>query len=275
VNDLELETALEASVRDEREATALVLKYLREVERRKLFLGRGYSSLFTYCTGRLGYSEPEAMLRIQAMRLVRTVPEAAKKIEEGKLTLSVAAKIQSAVRQEPARAKELVKELTGASKREAEKKLAALFPEAPKPEKARPVSEDKVEIRFTVTREEFELFQKLLDRKAHSNFERKYETLFTALAKAELKKLEGKQREDALLHGLDEVKSRYVRASIKRSVWKRDESRCQFVSKDGHHCNETHGLQLDHIRPFALGGATSPENLRLFCGPHNRARNSS
>jgi hypothetical protein len=272
MNNLELESALEASVREERECTASVLKYLREVERRRLYLERGYSSLFAYCTGKLAYSEPEAMLRIQAMRLVRTVPEAGKKIEEGRLSLSVAAKIQNAVKAEPAKAKELVRELTGASKREAEKKLAALFPEAPKPEKARTVDKDKVEIRFTVSREEFELFQKLMDRKAHSNFERKYELLFTALAQAELKKLEGKQAEDALPHGPGEVKSRYVRAQVKRAVWKRDGGRCQFISKSGNQCAETHGLQLDHIKPFALGGESSAENLRLLCGAHNRWR---
>jgi hypothetical protein len=208
------------------------------------------------------------------MRLVRTVPEAGKKIEEGRLSLSVAAKIQSAVKAEPAKAKELVRELTGASKREAEKKLAALFPEAPKPEQARSVDEDKVEIRFTVSREEFELFQKLMDRKAHSNFRRSYEQLFVALAEGEMKKLEGKQAEDALPHGPGKVNSRYVGAQVKRAVWKRDGGRCQFISPGGRQCAETHGLQLDHVHPYALGGPTTQENLRLLCGAHNRWRNS-
>jgi hypothetical protein len=274
MNNLELELALADSVRRERSCLAEVLKYLREVEKRRLYLERGYSSLFAYCTGKLGYSEPEAMLRIQAMRLMRAVPEAAKKIEEGKLSLSVAAKIQSAVKEAPEKEKELVRELSGASKREAEKKLAEVFPQEVRPEKARPVNENKVEIRFTVTREEYELFQKLMDRKAHANFERKYEQLFTALAKAELKKLEGKQTEDALPHGPDEVKSRHIPAVIKRKVWRRDEGRCQYRSPGGHPCNEQHGLQLDHIKPFAQGGATTEENLRLLCGAHNRWRNS-
>jgi hypothetical protein len=301
MNNIELESALVGSVQRERECTALVLRYLREVERRRLYLERGYSSLYAYCTKKLGYSEPEAMLRIQAMRLVRAVPEAGRKIEEGKLSLSVASKIHSAVKEAPEKAKELVRELSGASKREAEKRLAEVFPEEVRPEKARHVNEDKVEIRFTVTREEYELFQKLMDRKAHSNFERKYEVLFTALAKAEMKKFEGKQGEDALPHGpgevsnrprgpictrseasafgrgagCAEVNSRYVKAPIKRVVWKRDEGRCQFVSKDGLKCKETHGLQLDHVQPFTLGGPSTIENLRLLCGAHNRHRNSS
>ena len=28
-------------------------------------------------------------------------------------------------------------------------------------------------------------------------------------------------------------------------------------------------LQVDHIRPYALGGASSVENLRLLCPSHN------
>jgi hypothetical protein len=251
-----------------------VLKYLREVQKRRLFVERGYSSLFAYCTGKLGYFEPEAMLRIQVMRLTRAVPEAGKKIEEGELSLSVAAKIQSAVKEAPEKAKELVRELTGASKREAERRLAEVFPQEARPEKARPVNEDKVEIRFTVTREEYELFQKLMDRKAHVNFERKYEKLFTALAKAELKKLEGKQGKDALPRGPGEVNSRYIPAAIKRKVRTRDEGRCQYSSPSGHRCQATHGLQLDHIKPFAHGGPTKEENLRLLCGAHNRYRHS-
>ena len=85
---------------------------------------------------------------------------------------------------------------------------AEIFPEAPNQEKARTLSEVKEKIRFTVSREECELFQNLMDRKSRANFERKYEMLFVALAKAEMKKLEGKQREDALPHGPGEVNSR-------------------------------------------------------------------
>jgi hypothetical protein len=86
LNDLELERVLELCVQREREAIIEVLRHLREVEKRRLFLARGFSSLFAYCTGKLGYSEPEAQLRIQAMRLMRAVPEAGERIERGTLT---------------------------------------------------------------------------------------------------------------------------------------------------------------------------------------------
>jgi 5-methylcytosine-specific restriction endonuclease McrA len=69
------------------------------------------------------------------------------------------------------------------------------------------------------------------------------------------------------------VNSRYIKVAVKRKIWKRDEARCQFVSSNSHRCEEKHGLQLDHIQPFALGGPATEENLRLLCGAHNRGRN--
>jgi 5-methylcytosine-specific restriction endonuclease McrA len=245
------------------------------VERSKLYLERGYSSLFSYCVGRLGYSEHEAMLRIQAMRLVRVMPEVEGRLQAGLLSLSVAGQVQSVVRRErlgPKEARALLRVVGGTSKREAEKKLAELYPSAPKREKARFVAEDAVEIRLTLTREEYEVMQEVLGRRAHSNFERSPGKLFAQLLKTEKAKLQGKQREDASPQRPGKVNSRYVRAPMRRKIWRRDEARCQYRAPDGHQCNERHGLQLDHIEPFALGGASTEANLRLLCGAHNRFR---
>ena len=287
LNDLELEQALHQCVRREREATAEVLRYLKEVEGRYLYLARGYSSLFAYCTGKLGYSEPEAQLRIQAMRLIRALPEVATEIESGALTISVAAQIQGAARREklgPEQTRDLVKELSGSSKREAEKKLAAKFPEAICGERTKPITIDLSEIRFTITNEEMGLIQKLMDLTAHKNFSRKYEKLFMDLVRTELQKHE----KEALPHGPDLVKvqklnqeqkpgaprSRYIPAAIKRQIWSRDQGQCQYIDPmTKKRCITRHGIQMDHIKNISEGGMHSTENLRLYCGAHNRNRN--
>lgn len=270
MNNLDLIDALKAAVKREREAMTEVLRYLKEVEKRKLHLNRGHSSLYVFCRRELGYSEMETHLRIQAMRLIRDLPEVETKIDSGELSLTVAAKIQTAARDLPQeQTKELVKQLSGASKRKAEARIAELLPEAPKPEKARALSGDRTEIRFTASKEAIELFEKLMDRMAHTNFERKYETLFVSLAEAALKKLEGNA---ALAPIPGKVTGRHISAAAKRAIWKRDQGKCQYRSADGHQCKETHGLQLDHIQPYALGGSNTEENLRLLCGAHNRYR---
>ncbi len=50
-------------VKTERQITARVLEYLGEIDRRRLWLKEGYSSLFDFCVRFLNYSEGEAALR--------------------------------------------------------------------------------------------------------------------------------------------------------------------------------------------------------------------
>jgi hypothetical protein len=48
---------------------------------------------------------------------------------------------------------------------------------------------------------------------------------------------------------------------------------CCFVDQTtGRRCNSTRFLQLDHIAPYAQGGANQRANLRWMCGDHNRKR---
>ena len=53
-------------------------------------------------------------------------------------------------------------------------------------------------------------------------------------------------------------------------MWERDGARCAFVSADGHRCEETGRLELDHITPVAMGGEATPENLRVLFRAHNQ-----
>ncbi len=67
-------------------------------------------------------------------------------------------------------------------------------------------------------------------------------------------------------------RSRIIPAAVKRAIWKRDEGRCQFVSRvTGRKCLSRHRIQCDHIAAFALGGSsTDPDNLRLLCFSHDQ-----
>jgi 5-methylcytosine-specific restriction endonuclease McrA len=64
--------------------------------------------------------------------------------------------------------------------------------------------------------------------------------------------------------------SNRIPKALKRLVWERDGGRCTFVSADGHCCEETVRVEVDHITPLAQGGKSTPENLRLLCSAHNR-----
>jgi hypothetical protein len=64
--------------------------------------------------------------------------------------------------------------------------------------------------------------------------------------------------------------SRHTPSHVKRSAWQHDGGQCAFVSKDGRRCTERAFLEFHHIRPYALGGPTSTENISLRCRRHNQ-----
>jgi hypothetical protein len=59
-------------------------------------------------------------------------------------------------------------------------------------------------------------------------------------------------------------RNRYIPASLKAAVWKRNHGRCTFPN-----CGSRFKLQFDHIKPIRKGGETSFSNLRLLCQTHN------
>jgi 5-methylcytosine-specific restriction endonuclease McrA len=69
--------------------------------------------------------------------------------------------------------------------------------------------------------------------------------------------------------GRARANSRYVGRAVRRELLQRDGAQCTFVGPDGHRCTERGWLQRDHKTPYARGGPSSLENLRLRCRAHN------
>lgn len=98
LSSLQLHEKTIQAARIEKQATHQLLLYLGEVLERKVFLERGYSSLFTYVRDALGYSESAAWERCQATRLLIDLPELKSELEEGSLTLTGVAKTAAVLR---------------------------------------------------------------------------------------------------------------------------------------------------------------------------------
>ena len=288
----ELIAEIQLLVKEEKRCTYEVLNYLKEIETRKLYLEKSYSSLFAFCTEFLGYSEPEAQIRIQAMRLTRSVPTVEDKIRTGEITLSVAASVQSVFRKEEKRRREdglsplshevrlsVVKQIEKTSVRESQKILAREFPESSSmlQEKVRALNENKSKIEFVASNELVQKLERLKGLTAHKNFDGSLEKLIELLADMALKKL------DAAPHGAHEVKSltvtkptRYIPAHVKRLVKSRDQGVCQYRDpQTNRQCGSHHGIELDHQIPFSRGGETRAENLQLLCASHNKFKSNS
>src|SRR5690606_13611433 len=125
---------------NERDLLTKILHHLREVERRKLFSDLGYKSLFEYAVHELKYSEGQAGRRIQAMRLIKEIPEIEEKVKDGTLSIGNLSQAQSYFREmkktnEPPRIQkaEVLKKLENKSAREGQKVLLQMQPEKPLP----------------------------------------------------------------------------------------------------------------------------------------------
>ena len=58
-------------------------------------------------------------------------------------------------------------------------------------------------------------------------------------------------------------------------MWRRDHGCCSYVDPhSGRRCGSRYRLEIDHVVPFALGGATELANLRVRCRAHHRLRHA-
>jgi hypothetical protein len=88
LSDDELLSRVTALARDERRATLALIAALVELDRRKLFLGLGYPSLFVYCTQVLHLSEHAAYNRIEAARAAGRFSAVLDQLADGAITLT-------------------------------------------------------------------------------------------------------------------------------------------------------------------------------------------
>jgi len=283
LSNQELNQKIQGLVREERKITVEVLRFLREVEKRMLFAELGYSSLFAYTTGELGYSEAAASRRIEAMRAMREVAELEPKIESGELSLSVVAQARVAIRNHERetktkitieRKREVLLSMPGLSKREAEKRLAHELPMA--------AANGTVRVTLELTPEDLAVMDEL---RRFGGVVQNTTELFMSLARAALAKKKRERGEAELMRKpkvtaesgtppaesktCKAVRKRYFSSQIKRAAWLKAQGRCEFTAAGGKRCESRQGLEFDHRMPVALGGANDSRNVRLLCRQHN------
>jgi hypothetical protein len=126
LTDRDLLNMVNALARDERRATADLIAALAELDARRLFLGEGCSSLFTYCTQVLHLSEHAAYGRIEAARAARRFPIILGLLAEGSVTLTAVGLL--APHLTPENHRDVLAAARHKSKREVEHLVARLAP---------------------------------------------------------------------------------------------------------------------------------------------------
>lgn len=244
----------------EKEATAILLHHIKEVDRRKLYCDWKYSSLFDWCVKELGLCEGSAQLRITAARLLKDIPGIERKIEDGSLTLSNISQINQYCRQNDIfdieEKKELLEKVENLSKREAEKKLFEMSgKEKPVKETQKRISENKSKVTLALSDGTMEI---LKDVKDLLGKDMSSDELIQLMAKTLKEKIEKEKFKQVSRPKAAQVaKGREIPAAVKRSVYERDK---QCVN-----CGSKRNLNFDHRRPYSFGGKNSVENIRLLC----------
>ena len=305
----ELDHSTEKLVRAEKRNIALVIAHISEMSRRKGHLECGYGNLFAYCTKRLNLSEGSVARRIQVANVALRFPQILVALAENRVSLTLAGLLAPHLREDNVErflrdcagmTKREVDEylvalrpkaVFAASIRKAPSVARPLREAAPTPI-VRPTPRVSPTILEPARPEVFN-FRFAADRNFRDKFERLAEVLGVenplqhmaeimeramdiALDKKDLKRqrarrLLRKSRDgDKPCPGKVPARSRYIPPHVRELVHERAGHRCEFRGRDGTRCRARTGLQIEHLRAFALGGSHDERNLRLHCGPHNR-----
>lgn len=224
-----------------------VLWHLHEIDRRKLYSDLKCSSLFDYCVKILKYSEGQASRRVSATRLLKEVPKIAQHIESGNINLTQLNQAKSFFQemhiQKPKEKEDIILKLSGKSTRESEKMLWEM--------KGDDVAQKVTLLLKQDTLKKLKHVQSLNSHKCAD-----MDALILEMC-AEVEKLWNPTLVKRSSRGAN-LDKRYIAVGVKASVWKRDQGKCRI-------CGSQSRLEIDHIQPFASGGKSSLENLRLLC----------
>lgn len=287
------------NAKTEQAATLALLEHLAEVERRKAYAGKTgltiYTSLFDYIRRGLNYSDSQAAERVAATRLLLQSPTVKPAIQTGSLSLTSAAQVQRFIERERRLSKithsaeALTQAVAGKSKREAEQELftrASPKTQAAMNERVRPVyrsepsAPKQVQVHATLDESLVNSARSLVYTESVSELLERALKLYVE----HHSKRQGRQnltdaptKNNAVSPCRQSPKAAPpVRATIsihlRRAVWARAQSQCEYAHSNGHRCPSNAGLEIDHRFPVVLGGSNDAKNLQLLCRTHNQLK---
>lgn len=268
----------------------VILLGLREIKARRIFAALGYSSLFEMLVKHYGLSESSSYVRLNAIKLMESFPEAEGAIFGGEVTLTNAALAQSFIhRAEKANGASLsggekgkiLRAVTGKSTKEAQATLAELNPGASLPlNREKPLSLNHTQVQLTLDAETMGLLSVVRGLLSHSIPDGAYPEILKYMGKLTIEVLQKRKGRAA---GVTKkkttdaekscVKNRTFSRATKQAVFSKAKGVCEFVGSDGHRCESSFQVEFDHIIPWSQGGSSDLENCQLLCRSHNQFKN--
>jgi hypothetical protein len=268
---------------DERRVSVRTIRHLREIQRRKLEIDRGYGGLLEPCMEEFGLSQTATFQRIACLNMMTEIIEIEAMIESADLTMSVVAMVRRFFRREENSGRQwsydqklaLLNRLRGLSCPKAKALLVSLNEEFTDADGVDRVSDAMVRLRIHMKVSDHKDVERLKHLYSHTHPGISEGDLFVLLVKKELEKKDparGTQspKDDAAVLPMTEVK---LTRAVRQAVWQNATLGCAWISPlTGRRCGSLHMLEIDHIVERALGGTNDLSNLRLCCDKHNRRR---
>jgi hypothetical protein len=270
LSDEELVAAVKQLASREREATGELVRSLMEVDARRLHLRFGCPSLYIWCTEVIGLAEGAAYNRIEVARAARRVPGLADALEDGSLTLSSARVLAPHVT--PENWTEVIDQARHKSRREVERLVAGLHPQQEQSWAFAHVSPGRVRLHVTISEATCTKLRRAQELLRHASpdgdldqvLDRAATLLIADLERRRFAATDAPRPPRAVASN-----SRHIPAAVRRAVVARDGGQCAFVGLHGR-CSARGLLEFHHREPYAVGGATSVDNIELRCRQHNQ-----
>ncbi len=290
LSDKELIERLSVLVERETRTTAEIVAVIQEIDRRKLYLEQGHTSLFGFLTKEMGYTEMAAQRRIDAARLSNEMPEIKKDLESGSLNLSQVAAFARCVRvkskQDPEKKmgvetkRQILEQVKDKDFSTTMRIFAQNFDiKLEISEKVSVQKDGSFRLEFTLSESEMNLLGRAKEIQSHQNPNPKLNELIMSLARFYLKQKDPvvSNRTSASLvpprqNQPQSRRTRYIPAPTRRAIFQRDQH-CQWRDPStGKLCGSRFQLQIDHRVPVHAGGRSDPINLQILCSVHNRRK---
>ena len=151
-------------------------------------------------------------------------------------------------------------------------------PSAPPRARVEPTSEARYRVQLNASsslKEKLALFQSLVSHSIPSGdvaaaLERALDLALEQVQKRRFAKTDKPRRSRGTIAKRASLRREHVPNATQREVAVRDGLQCTYVGIDGGRCSSRAFLQMHHEQPWARGGSSSVENLRLLCAAHNR-----
>ncbi len=296
---------LKKLVRSERKVTAQILVYIREVDRRRLYLEYRVTSLFAFLTKEMGYTKAAAQRRVEASRLLKDVPSIKTDLESGALNLSQVAMVAQSIRQKtkekpdteltPKAVSDILSAIKNKDVEESQRITAKALDIKIKTRTKKTTQQDgSVRVETTFSAEDILELDRVKELISHTHPNPTLNELVNFLAKFYLERKDP-LRKLARAAGLaapsastpaptptpapapssdtEPIPRLTRRAHIptpdRRAIFKRDQA-CQWRDKrTGQMCGSKFQLEIDHKHSVWMGGGNEIANLQALCRVHN------